>query len=352
MASWVGDFDMKKKPPPPGAADDTAVALTRRDRPWRKPAAAVSAEREAAKRALGGGGGGVDVAALQYVLRMQEKLDTEPPPEQRQQRQREAAQLAATALLQAATNARGAEEVAAARRALEEAVEAAGLVPATAPAGAAGARRALTGLPKLQLLHQALPRLWVGGWAALNNNCEALRSRRITHVVSVVSADQRRLPSFVQGHYYARVDDRDEAAREIATHFEPVARFIDAAREAGGAVFVHCGAGISRAPTVTTAYVMWKLGIGAADAVRIVKSARACVRPNPGFAAQLKLWQGRLDAGAVAGAAPRQRRDAAKAEGGGAAVGAGAGGVVGQKQEAGRERERLGETPVANTNTA
>ena len=116
-------------------------------------------------------------------------------------------------------------------------------------------------LHKLQLLHEIMPRLWCGGWAALNNDCQELRSRGVTHVVSVVSADQRRLPPFVKGHYYARVDDRAEAAKEIATHFAPIADFIEAARSAGGTVFVHCGAGISRAPTVTTAYMMRKLGL-------------------------------------------------------------------------------------------
>ena len=98
--------------------------------------------------------------------------------------------------------------------------------------------------------------------------------------MSVVSADQRRLPPFVKGHYYARVDDRAEAAKEIATHFASIADFIEAARSAGGTVFVHCGAGISRAPTVTTAYMMRKLGLPAADALKMVRAARPCVRPN------------------------------------------------------------------------
>ena len=47
----------------------------------------------------------------------------------------------------------------------------------------------------------------MGGWAALNNDCEALRSRKVTHVLSVHSAEnQRRLPSFILGHHYVRVD--------------------------------------------------------------------------------------------------------------------------------------------------
>ena len=44
---------------------------------------------------------------------------------------------------------------------------------------------------------------------------------------------------------------------------------------------------------------MWKLGLGATDALRLVKGARACVRPNPGFVAQLKAWEARLKAGEI-----------------------------------------------------
>merc|ERR1711879_220632 len=100
-----------------------------------------------------------------------------------------------------------------------------------------------------------MPRLWVGGWQALGDKCEALRSHGVTHVVSVISADQRKLPPFIRGHYYARIDDKASTATDLAAHFEPIAPFIEAARAEGGTVFVHCGAGISRAPTVTAAYL-------------------------------------------------------------------------------------------------
>ena len=56
------------------------------------------------------------------------------------------------------------------------------------------------------------------------------------------------------------------------------------------------GAGISRAPSIAIAYVMFKLGLSAADALQLVKERRQCVRPNPGFAAQLKLWEAKLKA--------------------------------------------------------
>jgi len=48
-----------------------------------------------------------------------------------------------------------------------------------------------------------------------------------------------------------QVDDREQAASIMASHFPQIVLFIDEARNRGGVVYVHCGAGISRAPTVS-----------------------------------------------------------------------------------------------------
>jgi protein-tyrosine phosphatase len=222
-----------------------------------------------------------------------------------------AAQAATTTMLQVATNARPAAEVDAARAALDGAFRAAGQADALARLDSSDDA---DGRNKLQLLHEVMPRLWVGGWAALNNECEALRSRKVTHVLSVHSADQgRRLPSFIQSHLYKRVDDTEEAAEVLASHFEEMTQFIEQARSGGGVVFVHCGAGISRAPSTAVAYLVWKFRMRAVDAIALVRAKRHNVRPNPGFVRQLKLWEHKVlattpvEAGAVAqGATPNE----------------------------------------------
>ena len=95
------------------------------------------------------------------------------------------------------------------------------------------------------------------------------------------------------------VDDREDAASVLAAAFPAICEFVDAARSAGGVVFVHCGAGISRAPTATCAYLIWKLRIGAAAALQLVRRARTCARPNPGFVRELKAWEQQLLDGAA-----------------------------------------------------
>jgi len=277
------EFDMGNKKNLP-----FQTAASKHDKPWRKSAAAVAAERKQAAEILGEAKNvGVNLSALQEMMLVQEVINTAQDSSGLAK-----VQGAVTALLQVATNACEADELSAARTAVEQAVEEAGLSTALARQRVSG--RASLATVKLQLLHEVIPRLWVGGWAALNNDCEALRQRRITHVVSVVSAEQRKLPEFIQGHHYICVDDTQEAAAVMAANFEGIVAFIEAAREAGGAVFVHCGAGISRAPTATAAYLIWKLRITAADAIKLIRCARSVARPNVGFVSELKVWEQKI----------------------------------------------------------
>ena len=90
------------------------------------------------------------------------------------------------------------------------------------------------------------------------------------------------------------MDDREEAAATLAASFGPIVSFIEEARQADGTVFVHCGAGISRAPSAAAAYLIWKLRIPAGDAIGLLRRARSCVRPNVGFVGQLKEWERRV----------------------------------------------------------
>ncbi|CAE8602902.1 unnamed protein product, partial [Polarella glacialis] len=294
--------ELEEEPPKEKARRQPA---SMRSRPWRKPQAECEAEIAEAERILTEGPGaamaaGVDAKALLFCLLAQEALDelapnvdslgegsaTQEVQQSSQVSNVSAAQLAVENLRQAATNALPPEEVQAAQEVAVAALAAAGLEEPL--------RKQLERPPagRGDLCHQVLPGLLLGGWQALGNDCAELRKRRVTHVVSVISADQRRLPEFVRGHLYICANDNEDAATGLAVHFPEICRFIDAARhEPRGSVYVHCGAGISRAPTATAAYVMWKLGISASSAIRLIRAARPCIRPNVGFARQLKQWE-------------------------------------------------------------
>ena len=97
----------------------------------------------------------------------------------------------------------------------------------------------------------------------------------------MISSDkQRSLPSFLTG-LHAQVDDVEDA--DLARIFPKVCEYIEAARQSGDSVYVHCGAGISRAPSTCTAYIMWKGQLSYEQAFAIVKRRRPQARPNAGF---------------------------------------------------------------------
>lgn len=143
---------------------------------------------------------------------------------------------------------------------------------------------------KYDLVTHILPGLWCGGWSALNDDAFVLKQKKITHVLSVHSATtQRRLPPFITGQMLVTVNDTDDA--DLLVHFPAICDFISAARADGGSVFVHCGAGISRAPTCIAAYIMKTGNLLARPALALVKKHRRNARPNPGFLQQLNDWE-------------------------------------------------------------
>jgi len=252
-----------------------------RSRPWRKAQSECLAEVAEAENILMQGPDaaravGVDAQALLYYLLAQECLT-----EDAGYGEKTCAQQALDALRQAATNAQPAEEIQAAKEAAASALAAAGLEEPSCQR-----------LPKNGSCHQVLPGLLVGGWAALGQDCAELRRRKVTHVVSIVSAEQQQLPEFVRGHLHIFANDKEDAAAQLAARFPEVCRFVNAARnEPRGVVFIHCGAGISRAPTAAASYIMWKLGMPAVLAIKLIRAARPCIRPNIGFARQLANWE-------------------------------------------------------------
>ena len=241
----------------------------------------------ALKKKAAVGAGGVDLAALGVAMASQELINNTSAAD----RSTGALQAATTLLLQAATNARPAEEVAAARAALLAAAARAGLTAELTALQIQDGHNASSRRSKLAVMHRVVPRLWVGQFEALRDDCRLLREHGVTHVVSVMSGAKEALPAdLIRGHLHVRVDDTEEEAGSLAASFPSIADFIDGALSSGGVVFVHCGAGISRSVTATCAYLVRKYSLSAADAIGLVRRARPCASPNEGFVAALERW--------------------------------------------------------------
>ena len=70
-----------------------------------------------------------------------------------------------------------------------------------------------------------------------------------------------------------------------------VVAFLDAARDDGTAVLVHCYAGMSRSAAVVTACLMMRHGLSVAEGLARVQAARTFINPGTGFRKQLSILQ-------------------------------------------------------------
>jgi protein phosphatase slingshot len=70
-------------------------------------------------------------------------------------------------------------------------------------------------------------------------------------------------------------------------------------REVGKKVLVHCKMGISRSAATVTAFAMKEYRMSLKDALSHVKGRRSVVNPNDGFVAQLRDYEGILQARCV-----------------------------------------------------
>ncbi|CUG82951.1 dual specificity protein phosphatase, putative [Bodo saltans] len=134
-----------------------------------------------------------------------------------------------------------------------------------------------------QEMHMILPGLYVGSYHPAASR-SVLDAQGITHICCCINVS----PRFPDAYSYLVLPADDNSEYDISPFFATSFQFINAALSSGGRVLVHCGAGISRAPTITASYMIQKLGIGTDEALRMIKSIRSCASPNKGFVEHLR----------------------------------------------------------------
>ncbi|XP_067215230.1 dual specificity protein phosphatase MPK-4 [Linepithema humile] len=135
------------------------------------------------------------------------------------------------------------------------------------------------------------PDLFLGNLTAAAD-VDWLKEAKITHILTIDSCPlprqiQERLPNLITK--YIQVTDMPR--EDLLTHFEDSYEFIDRALQSNGRVLIHCYFGVSRSATVVIAFAMKKHQLSFVDALQVVKSKRRFVAPNPGFVAQLRLYE-------------------------------------------------------------
>ncbi|XP_057326278.1 dual specificity protein phosphatase MPK-4 [Microplitis mediator] len=118
-----------------------------------------------------------------------------------------------------------------------------------------------------------------------------LKDTKITHILTVDSCPLPRQIELLPNINLKFIKITDMPREDILTFFEDTYNFIDNALQDDKKILVHCYFGVSRSATLVIAYIMKKYKMTYEDAYELVKSKRRFVGPNPGFIAQLKLYE-------------------------------------------------------------
>jgi protein-tyrosine phosphatase len=137
--------------------------------------------------------------------------------------------------------------------------------------------------------------LWLGDKGVYDKECpEYKRFQTIVTVLIDEEIHRYDVKQYAEKRNWLRIDLEDDERVDISKHFLHVIKHVDAARNRGDCVLIHCAAGISRSATLMAAYLMWKNRWTAEEALDYIRARRSQIRPNDGFLEQLRMFEGVL----------------------------------------------------------
>ena len=126
-------------------------------------------------------------------------------------------------------------------------------------------------------------------------NPDFIKQHGITHVLNLTL-----LPSIPEVAALAtclQIPLTDTTDQDISACLDDAIAFIDAARDSGGRVLVHCFAGVSRTAAITIAYFLFAFEhMTLDDAYKAVRAKRPVISPNLNFMGQLQRFEESLRA--------------------------------------------------------
>ncbi len=149
--------------------------------------------------------------------------------------------------------------------------------------------RIITGAP-IRALSQITPHVHVGGQYR-QRGWPRLRERGVTAVVNLRTEFDDEAAGIAPQRYLhlPTVDDGPPSLKQMRTGADFIAQEI----ERGGSVYVHCGAGVGRAPAMAAAYLV-TTGLTADQAWARIRAVRPFVRPKPDQVAQVARFDHHL----------------------------------------------------------
>jgi protein-tyrosine phosphatase len=133
---------------------------------------------------------------------------------------------------------------------------------------------------------ELLPELLIGEYPRPQDAAWLRQTHGVTAVLSLQDDDDLKikgldLPSLAASYEHAgiamvRIPVPDASADHLARALESVLAQVYAMTEAGGRVYLHCNAGINRAPTAAIAFIHVHRTMALKDAVNHVRKRRVC----------------------------------------------------------------------------
>lgn len=167
-------------------------------------------------------------------------------------------------------------------------------------------------------MRQIVPGLFLGNVQASYKR-EMLQENRINAIVSLTDArwvwwNTITREAGVPEHRHKWVQCADSSTQDLLAHMSDICDFIDQMASsalsslpslsveqkhemnderrgaASDAILIHCDLGISRSPTIITAYLMRKFDMPQADVMQFVQSKQK-IKPSTNFTRQLQVWE-------------------------------------------------------------
>ena len=149
----------------------------------------------------------------------------------------------------------------------------------------------ITGVPPLKY-SRVTDSIYVGPQHRSNGK-RALKQAGITHIINMRSEFDDESYGLTLGDvrsdnycYLPTVDDNPISAE----HIEKGIAYIDSAIEGGGKVYIHCSAGVGRAPSMAAAFLISR-GYSAEEALGLIRQARPFIKPTAVQISALKLFE-------------------------------------------------------------